>query len=482
MRVHSAQQRLKSAANDFRVAGTWVLAFLLCLAYLADTRAQSPPPTVLVSPIIQVEAPGSIPFSVIAGPPESLPPNSFIRIRGLPDTVSLSDGRRAKGFWDVPLSSSLWLKINVPAGFSGNVAFIVALVDAQGTVIAESASALVSNAVAGGDVRRDEGRDDGVAQAEKKADEDRLAATAKWLEGIWREVEELEATVKADEKRITAPEAGKVAQANEAKRIAEAKEGEDARKAAEAKQAAMMAQETLKRAAEAEKLARAEEARKAAEAKIDDERKATEAKQAELMAQEALKRAAEAERRAQAEEARKVAEAKKIDDERKAAEAKQAELMAQEALKRAAEAEKEARAEKARKATEQRTDGVPSPTGRVSNADPNTTTAAPAQEHHGVGPTSSVPPGLESSQSERLYDRGERSLSDGNIVIARQYFMRAAQMGHARAAFRLAETFDSSASERFKMQADLNEAKRWYARALELGDEEARARLAQLAK
>ena len=136
MRVHSAHQRLKSVAHVFRVAGTWVLAFLLCLAYSADTRAQSSPPTLLVSPVIQVKAPGSIPFIVITSPPEALPPNSFIRIRGLPDNVALSDGRRAKGSWDVPLSSALWLKIIVPAGFTSNLAFVVTLVDAQGTVIA----------------------------------------------------------------------------------------------------------------------------------------------------------------------------------------------------------------------------------------------------------------------------------------------------------------------------------------------------------
>ena len=42
-------------------------------------------------------------------------------------------------------------------------------------------------------------------------------------------------------------------------------------------------------------------------------------------------------------------------------------------------------------------------------------------------------------QSERLFSLGERYHAEGNIVVARQYFLRAAQMGLASAAFKLAE-------------------------------------------
>ena len=91
----------------------------------------------------------------------------------------------------------------------------------------------------------------------------------------------------------------------------------------------------------------------------------------------------------------------------------------------------------------------------------------------------------QSTQSERLFSRGERYLTEGNIVVARQYFQRAAQMGLARAAFKLAETYDPYEPERLNthgVNKDLVEAKRWYALAVELGAEDAKARLAQLGK
>ena len=52
------------------------------------------------------------------------------------------------------------------------------------------------------------------------------------------------------------------------------------------------------------------------------------------------------------------------------------------------------------------------------------------------------------TQSERLFSLGERYRTEGNIVVARQYFLRAALMGLARAAFKLAETYDPKAPER----------------------------------
>ena len=78
---------------------------------------------------------------------------------------------------------------------------------------------------------------------------------------------------------------------------------------------------------------------------------------------------------------------------------------------------------------------------------------------------------------------GERYRAEGNIVVARQYFLRAAHMGLASAAFKLAETYDPYELERLNAQglnADLAEAKGWYARAAELGAEDAKARLVRM--
>ena len=87
------------------------------------------------------------------------------------------------------------------------------------------------------------------------------------------------------------------------------------------------------------------------------------------------------------------------------------------------------------------------------------------------------------SQLERLVERGDRYVDEGNILVARQYFLRAAQGGFAAAAFKLAETHDPHELARLNVQGlmpDPAEAKRWYTRASDLGASEAEARLGRL--
>ena len=121
-------------------------------------------------------------------------------------------------------------------------------------------------------------------------------------------------------------------------------------------------------------------------------------------------------------------------------------------------------------------------------AAPNLAVSALSEQRQDAEPTASDPAPTaakaQPTQSERLFSRGERYRAEGNIVVARQYFLRAAQMGFARAAFKLAETYDPYAPglRAYGVNADLAEAKRWYARAVELGAEDAKARLAQLGK
>ncbi|HYM99318.1 MAG TPA: hypothetical protein VET25_06215, partial [Aestuariivirgaceae bacterium] len=245
---------------------------LLCLAataYSADARAQSPPPMLVVMPLVPVKSSGQIPFVVIAGPPEALPPNSLIRIRGLPEGVTPSESHRGPaGSWDVPLSAALRLKLNVPEGLSGRLDFVVSLVDAKGTVLAESPSALVMEVVASRSAEAvkameqaqlDESRRaDEAQQAERsKADEIRLAALVRRVEEMRLEVEKIEAELKAEEEGKLAEtqaeearrveEADKLARAEEARKIVQARKLEEAHKAAEAKQA-RMAEEARKRA------------------------------------------------------------------------------------------------------------------------------------------------------------------------------------------------------------------------------------------
>lgn len=85
--------------------------------------------------------------------------------------------------------------------------------------------------------------------------------------------------------------------------------------------------------------------------------------------------------------------------------------------------------------------------------------------------------------AERFLDLGERQISLGNVAIARQYFLRAADMGLAGAAFRLAETYDPAEITRIKAQGlrpNPAEAKRWYDRAAVLGARDTESRIQRL--
>jgi TPR repeat protein len=84
---------------------------------------------------------------------------------------------------------------------------------------------------------------------------------------------------------------------------------------------------------------------------------------------------------------------------------------------------------------------------------------------------------------ERLIARGEREIEQGNVAVARQFFVRAAQLGLARGALLLAATYDPRELARWGVQGtqpNLGEARKWYERARELGAPEAEERLARL--
>jgi hypothetical protein len=84
----------------------------------------------------------SLPIEV--GPAEAIPANSFVRVRGLPPSISLTVGHAiGPGSWAVPLFGLAGLKANIPAGVSGRSEIVVSLVAVDGTLLAEASSALV---------------------------------------------------------------------------------------------------------------------------------------------------------------------------------------------------------------------------------------------------------------------------------------------------------------------------------------------------
>jgi hypothetical protein len=83
-----------------------------------------------------------------------------------------------------------------------------------------------------------------------------------------------------------------------------------------------------------------------------------------------------------------------------------------------------------------------------------------------------------------LFAKGEENLSLGNILVARQFFQRAAERGLAEAAIALATTYDARELARIKtvsgVAPDAKLALKWYERAWSLGSTEAALRLRQL--
>lgn len=93
-------------------------------------------------------------------------------------------------------------------------------------------------------------------------------------------------------------------------------------------------------------------------------------------------------------------------------------------------------------------------------------------------------PAREQARAEHLLARGLDYLAAGNVAAARDFFERAAEIGLAPAALRLAATYDPFELPRLKVQgivADRALARKWYERARDLGAPEAASQLARLA-
>src|SRR6185436_10521091 len=69
--------------------------------------------------------------------------NSFLRVRGLPPMVALSEGHSiAPGTWAVSLAALPDLRIMLPAGAAGRSEIVITLVAVDGSVLAEAKATL----------------------------------------------------------------------------------------------------------------------------------------------------------------------------------------------------------------------------------------------------------------------------------------------------------------------------------------------------
>jgi len=95
----------------------------------------------------------SLPIQIAPG--DSIPKNSFIRLRGLPPSVMLSEGHLiSPGSWAVPLAALPALKLTAPISAVSKSQLNVALVGVDGTVWAETKASLAvipASSLPGGD-------------------------------------------------------------------------------------------------------------------------------------------------------------------------------------------------------------------------------------------------------------------------------------------------------------------------------------------
>ena len=86
-------------------------------------------------------------------------------------------------------------------------------------------------------------------------------------------------------------------------------------------------------------------------------------------------------------------------------------------------------------------------------------------------------------RAQRMMRKGDEQLEEGNVSAARLLYERAAEAGLAQAAMALAATFDAAEFPRLKLrgvEANHNEARRWYERARQLGAAGAEERLRRI--
>lgn len=106
-------------------------------------------PNLAVAPTISAGPASQAPLQIRITPADAAPKNSFVRVRGLPPAISLSDGHATgPGAWAVPLYAVATLQMIIPAGITARVEVSIALVNEDGAVLAEARSVLVVQAAA----------------------------------------------------------------------------------------------------------------------------------------------------------------------------------------------------------------------------------------------------------------------------------------------------------------------------------------------
>jgi hypothetical protein len=109
------------------------------LALAADSPDRGKPVAVNLAEMT-VAAPGTeVRLAITFTPATSVPAKSFVRIRGIPPSVTLTEGRNiAPGVWAIPLVGLPNLALRIPSGLSGKAEVLASLVSLDGNIIDEA--------------------------------------------------------------------------------------------------------------------------------------------------------------------------------------------------------------------------------------------------------------------------------------------------------------------------------------------------------
>ncbi len=110
----------------------------------ASAQAPAAKPNINVASVVLAEPAVETPFPIQIGPMSAVPAQTFLRIRGLPPSATLSEGHAiAAGAWAVPLAALARLKISTPMGATGKSEITIALVAIDGAILSETKSTLL---------------------------------------------------------------------------------------------------------------------------------------------------------------------------------------------------------------------------------------------------------------------------------------------------------------------------------------------------
>ena len=122
-------------------------AFVALASERQELRAQAQQQqrvVIRIAPMTQGEPASNTRLAIQVEPRAAIATQSFVRIRGLPPTVALTEGHViAPGVWAVPLAALPNLAIVLPAGLEGQSDIAISLVSVDGTILAEARTVLV---------------------------------------------------------------------------------------------------------------------------------------------------------------------------------------------------------------------------------------------------------------------------------------------------------------------------------------------------